>query len=216
MAVSAIISVAGDTASPAVAALLNEVAPERLHASVGEAAVILFQNHFRNAPTNKRGWESTGFWASAAKATNWKTSSVGVVINVNQVGVRQRLIGGTIRPTGSRKYLSLPAREAAYGRAPAEFDNLVLAFRNRAGKPEAFALVEAKATQITWSAKSKKTGQRKQLTRQSVGGAVMFWLVKEVTQTADPSVIPDERDITQEAREVLERIARRAGYGGAA
>lgn len=210
MAISALISVQSDTATPALNALLEAMDPKAISANVGETEVILFQNHFRNAPENKMGWPTTGFWKDAVRATNYQVVEGGVVIGVNKIGVRQRFEGGEIHPV-NKSYLAIPAREEAYGKAPGEWNNLKVAF----GRNGAFALVEADATQIHWGKKNRKTGQR-DFSQETVGGGVYYWLVKSVYQTPDPSVLPDDRDVKQTAEEVISDLLKRVQGGGEA
>jgi hypothetical protein len=205
MAISAIVTIQGDTATPALTALLEAMDVRAISANVGEAEVILFQRHFGNAPENKMGWESTGFWKDAVRATNYQVVAGGVAIGVNQVGVRQRFAGGEIHPVKGN-YLAIPARAEAYGKAPGEWDNLKVAF----GRNGAFALVEADATQITYGKKSRNTGLR-DFTSETVGGGVYYWLVKSVYQAPDPSVLPADRDIQQVAEETINDLLKRVG-----
>lgn len=212
MAISAIISIQ-DTATPTLTALQGVMKPRALAANIGEAEVILFQNHFRNAPPNKYGYPSTGFWKDAVRATNYTASDFGVTINVNKIGVRQRLQGGDIFPVKG-KYLAIPARAEAYGKAPGEFNNLQLAYRRTGGSAQAFALVEAAATQIKLGRKGKN-GQRSYNTNVT-GGGVYFWLVKSVHQKPDPTAVPHESEMLQVARETMDRIVERVSKRGGA
>lgn len=213
MAISMLVNVQ-DRASSTLLALEGAMTPIALSKNIGEAEVKLFQNHFIHAPTNKYGYPTTGFWQRAARATNYTASAAGPVINVNQVGVRQRLSGGDIFPV-NKQFLAIPARAEAYGKAPSEFDNLKVAFHNTGGRREAFALVEAAASQINY-AKVKRGQVHRDFTVTQVGGGVYFWLVKSVHQNPDPTVIPDPRDIVQVAGETLDDIVQRIGRGGAA
>jgi hypothetical protein len=210
MAISAIVSVQGDSATPALQALLEAMEPKAIAANVGEAEVTLFQNHFQNAPANKMGWPSTGFWQDAARATNYQVAGggAGVRINVNEVGVRQRFEGGEILPVNASK-LAIPARAEAKGKAPEEWNNLKVAF-NRNG---AFALVEADASQITYGKKDRKTGQR-DFSTETVGGGVYYWLVDSVNQLPDPSVLPADEDIKQVAGETIADLVKHRIGGG--
>lgn len=210
MAISALVNIT-DAATPALNALDGAMTVRQIAAVVGEAEVILFQNHFRNAPSNKNNWPSTSFWPRAARATNWKPFENGVLINVNQVGVRQRYAGGDIFPTPGHQYLTIPARAEAAGKTAGEFNNLKVAF----SRGHAFALVEADATQIKIGGK-KKDGTRSVKHGDTIGGGVFFWLVKSVHQNPDPTVLPDPREIQQVAVDAINALAARAGNGGAA
>lgn len=210
MAISLLVNIS-DTATPALTALEGALDKRAIAANVGEAEVGLFQRHFANAPGNKNGWPTTSFWPRAARATNWQAFENGVLINVNQQGVRQRYAGGDIFPTAGHQYLTIPARAEAYGKTAGEFNNLKAAF----SRGHAFALVEADATQVKIGRK-KKDGTRSIGQGDTVGGGVFFWLVKSVHQNPDPTVIPDERDIAQVAMDTINDIVDRASNGGAA
>lgn len=211
MAISLTIDIK-DAATPALTALEGVLTERQMGASVGEAEVNLFQRHFLNNGANKHGWPTTAFWPRAAKATNWALAGgFGVTINVNQIGVRQRYQGGDIFPTVGHQYLTIPAREEAYGRLAGEFSNLKVAY----SRGHAFALVEADATQIKYGKKNRKTGQR-DVSTDTVGGGVYFWLVQSVHQAPDPTVIPDERDIYGVAKQTIGEMIDRVGNGGAA
>ncbi len=214
MAITVLIKVTEDTAAPAIAALSGVMTVKQLSKNVGEAEVILFQNHFKNAPANKMGYPTTGFWKRAVRATNYQANDAGVVISVNQVGVRQRFLGGEIHPVKG-KYLAIPARAEAYGKSPKEFDNLTVAF-GRGGRP--VALVEAAATKLTFGRKLKGQAGKRDFSTEATGGGVYFWLVKSVHQAPDATALPDPVEIQQLARETITRVIEDVskGTGGAA
>lgn len=171
---------------------------------------------FSGLPQNTFPWlitcpvtDTPSQFPQSSAATNAKASANAIVISVNQIGVRQRLQGGDIFPTGDHKYLAIPARAEAYGHAPSEFDNLKVGY-SRAG---AYALVENQATKINWG-RQNKAGFR-DFSTEVVGGGVFFWLVKSVHQEPDPSVIPADQDIMQVADETLDAIIERVSKGGA-
>jgi hypothetical protein len=62
-----------------------------------------------------------------------------------------------------------------------------------------FALAEASATSTKTS---KKLGVKK---GQSLGGRIMYWLVKSVTQQGDPTVIPSDEKLRVGILEALTR-----------
>lgn len=202
--------------SGALRELKSNLAPEQLNPAIGAAEVVLFQKHFLSLPTNRQGFPSTGFWADAARATNYAVLAEDVLISVNKLGARQRYEGGEIKPTGGKKYLTIPAVAEAYGRRAGEFNNLELAFHRVAGRAEAFALVEAQATEVSFGRK-RKDGSRKVTPGNSVGSRVMFWLVKSVRQAANPDVIPSSEQIIETAMvtidSAIERALRRGGQG---
>lgn len=140
---------------------------------------------------NALGGKRSHFYSGAAKSMVNVASGDGVAITINQIGLAQRWLGGTIRAGagtstatgGPTKYLAIPARAEAYGRTPGEFDDLRFVPTRRGGM-----LVQALQTSFSMGKKGVKGGAEK-------GGLVFFWLVTEVTQRADPSVLPTEGEM---------------------
>lgn len=154
----------------------------------------LFQDHYRTLPPNRQfPGRTTHFWADAARSTSFSLQDDGFTITTNKQGVLQRYLGGTIKPTGGRKYLTIPAREEAYGKLASDFNNLRFAI-TEAGP----ALVEADATRIKIGNK-KKDGTRTVKDMGETGGAVMFWLRRSVTQRGNKAIIPSDAQITEVA-----------------
>jgi len=185
---------AEDNASSMLAAIQAGLTVESLRKPVGAAVVLLFQKHFLALPPNKMGWASSGFWAKCARATNWTPSADGVDVNVDELGARQRLLGGEIHPTAGHKYLTIPARAEAYGKRAGEFDDLHVAF----GRNGPYALVQ-NISQLVSFGRKRKDGSRTLTPGDEIGGLVMFWLVKSVHQDADPDVIPSDEEIIDTA-----------------
>lgn len=169
-----------DTATPALRSLLDSCAGKNINPVVGRAGVNYLKIHFRklNAErANKLGGERTNFYAQAARGTNYTLLPDGVVLGINQVGIRQRFYGGTIkagkqisRITGKpTQYLTIPACSEAYGKRAGEFYNL----RFRMNKEK-----------TSGSLSDKTTGQ------------TLFWLKKEVTQKEDKSVLPTDQELS--------------------
>src|SRR6185437_7675266 len=110
-----------DRATPALRAKIAKCSGARLNAFIGPRLVLKTQGHFLRLPHNKRGWDPVNFWPDAARATNWEPQVEGVLLRVNKIGVRQRLQGGPIKPTGGRKAITIPVAEEAYGKTAADF-----------------------------------------------------------------------------------------------
>jgi len=150
---------------------------------------------------NRMGGERTHFYSRAAKSlTEPKPDDVGVSFLITQTGFAQRLYGGVItagKGVSSRtgeltKYLALAATSEAYGKTPGEFDDLEFRPTRNGGM-----LVQALQTQIV-RGKKQKDGSR-DFSTIAAGGLVMFWLVPEVTQEADPTVLPSNETIATAA-----------------
>ena len=199
-----------DRVSPVLKQLQARLSPDALRAPVGAALVKLFQDNFITLPQNSRGYPTTNFWPRAAKSTNFAELTDGVNINVSQQGVRQRLIGGEIHPTGGKKYLTIPNTPETYGHRAGEFQNLSILWRWSGGSPKAVGLVaqRAVATLIKRSTRGKKAYKA---VAEQVGQVVMFWLVKSVTQPPNPNVIPSEDQIGRTVLATLNGIAGRLG-----
>jgi len=177
--------------------------------AIGAAVVELFQQNFRSLPDNKQGWPTTNFWARAARSTNYDVAAEAININVDQQGVRQRLEGGEIRPV-NKAWLTIPARAEAYGKRAGEFSGLHFVFFRQGHA----ALMENDSVDVSFG-KQRKDGSR-QVKQGAERSGVMFWLVKSVTQTANPAVIPSEQSITATAMETATGIAERFHQRGGA
>jgi hypothetical protein len=192
-----------DSATPALVALDGVLSPRQLSASVGDAEVALFQSHFLGNGQNKNGWPTTSFWPRAARATDYQVIDSGVLVSVNQIGVRQRYAGGAIHPTAGHVFLTIPACAEAYGHLAGEFNNLKFASVVINGNSR-FALVEADAIPSGYSGNMRK-GRRDFHTERG-GGAVYFWLARSVHQAPDPDVLPSDQTIQSVARNTINQI----------
>jgi hypothetical protein len=155
---------------------------------------------------NKMGGERTHFYSNAAKSVHEPVSEGATAsFTITQIGLAQRWLGGEIRAgmgessaTGlATKYLAIPARAEAYGKTPGEFDDLTF-IRTRNGG----ALVEELQTAVSFGRK-KKDGTRTVKRGETTGSLVMFWLVESVIQKEDPTVMPTEEEMGNEAREAM-------------
>jgi len=220
-----------DRATPAVEGALSELQLAGVKPAIGRAVVRLVQQHFLRlnaSRANPLGGPRSNFYAQAARNTRYDVQTDGVLVSVGQVGIRQRLEGGEMVPRNV-KYLTLPAIAEAYGKRTREFPNLAIMWRRLAGQTRPVALVEAEATPPTrLPAHRRAGGQVRQdgppasrwagtrgIQTNSVGGKIFFWLVKSVTQPADPSVLPSERELTEAAvtasGDYFDRLLRRGG-----
>jgi hypothetical protein len=154
-----------DNATPALQSLMANLAGERINPVAGRAGVNCLKAHFRQLEVdrpNKLGGKRTHFYAQAARGTFYTLLPDGVMLGVNQVGIRQRFKGGPIEPSNPPKYLTIPACAEAYGHRAREFS---LRFNM-----------------------NPKTG--KKWLSDIDTGKPMFWLVPGVNQQADSTVLP--------------------------
>jgi hypothetical protein len=184
-----------DRATPLILEVVDAISPARVRPIVGRAVTTVVRRHFfgldRSRP-NVMGGTRTHFYADAARGTSWTVETDGVLISVAQVGIRQRIVGGTIRPKNGKKFLTIPARAEAYGKRASEFNDLVLVRRgdHRFGEPFALARAFRTTLKITGAATALALGERQVSRGEQEGGEIMFWLKKSVTQQGDPSVAP--------------------------
>jgi hypothetical protein len=187
------IQVTHDGASGRVAKLAGAMTPQRLAAATGPAVQNLFTGHLRRKGKNKRGWPSTGFWAGAARSTSWATVPEGALVSVNQVGVRQRYFGGTIKPVNA-KALTIPISPVAYGHTAKDFPGSFVLQTKRG----AYIVQASSPTQ-----KETKSESRKRMRglggnaskRLAAGLNFLFKLSAGVEQAADPDVLPEKDEI---------------------
>ena len=202
-----------DYASPVVRAVVGGMAPDRINPVVGRSAVNTIRAHlFRANRTrpNVLGGTRTNFYASAARGTSFQSVGDGAVVSIAQIGIRQRVLGGTIKPK-TAKFLTIPVAPEAYGKRAREFGDLEVIF-GAGGQPVALATKGTRSLSITQNAHGKTvqrlTGRR---------GVILFRLVRSVTQRPDPTVLPDEatlgdnigRDVSAYLNRLVDRASRR-------
>lgn len=169
---------------------------------MGRAAQQVIKDHFEklagdavhHKTAESLGAERTGLYEEAARGTEApQLESGGVSVSVHQVAIAQRLFGGTVEPVNA-KFLTIPARSESYGKRAGEFDNLVpILFPSGAG-----ALVQREATVLRGGrsrGEKRVAGIGEHRKGEEMGGLIYFWLVKQVTQSPDPSVLPGDEEI---------------------
>lgn len=186
----------------AVDRLYGVAKSDELKEQMGLALRLTLINHFAALEGNPfyhktaygLGASPTGFFADAARETQApEVEGDGVSVSITKRGLRQRFFGGTIRPT-LKKWLTIPAIAEAYGKAAGSFFNL----RFVPLGPDLAALVERRATLI--KRKRGKGASGFQPVAETIG-AVFFWLKKQVTQHADPGVLPTNEEMIAAALE---------------
>jgi hypothetical protein len=181
---------------PALRQLQIDLKGRAVNIVMGSAVVTLLRRHFLALPPNKRGFPTTHFWRRAADATKFEATHDSVRISVNQTGVRQRFLGGDINPVRA-KFLTIPAIAETYGHRAGDFSGLKVVqgwFAVYTGRNATLALVPKDWKQLGFPGDS--TG-------------VYFWLVKNVSQKPDPTVLPTDDEIGKTAVRVALRFFRR-------
>jgi hypothetical protein len=177
------------------------LADENVGKVIGRTARNTIKQHlvdYDDAKANKLGGRRTHFYANAARKVEYRTIAGGVEIGIDHTGIAQRFFGGTIKPVNS-KLLTIPANPDAYGRRAGEFNNLELVGSRKNGF---LALVERQSDAIALGPK-RKDGSRGIKRGKKLGGRIMFWLVPEAKQKADPNVLPPESKLYRDVRSAL-------------
>lgn len=175
-----------DLASPQIAKLAGALkSPRPLLAAAGKRVEVDLRAHFlrRNAQGNRQGWPRTNFWNRIRKSTALDhVNDQEAVVSVSDPAINQKLHGGTITPKRG-KYLAIPARAEAYGHSPRDFDDLEFIPTARGGM-----LVQRVQSLLRRGKKGFRSGGKP-------GGGTFFFLVKSVTQAADPEALPPREDL---------------------
>lgn len=194
-----------DNLSPVVARLRGGIGNDRLGPVIGRAAVNAYRKHFfglNAARPNRLGGKRTNYYAQAGRGTQYQVVPDGVLVSINQIGIRSQYYGGTIRAKKA-KFLTIPVHPAAHGKTAREFD-LEVVF-GPGGRPIALATKGTLRREITQTAtgriRSRNVGRR---------GEIYFLLKQSITKQPDPSVLMTPADlagaIIPEARSYLERL----------
>ena len=154
-----------------------------------------FYAELEQSRPNKRGWPRQHFWSAVRRSVNNPVikSPEAATVSIAHVGIRQRVQGGYIRPTGGKKFLTIPATAEAYGKRAREFGNLRFGFAESVpGSGNlAPALVDAGQQRVAFG-RRRKDGSRAVKPGEDLSNKVFFWLVRQVYQPADPTALPSE------------------------
>ena len=99
--------------------------PRDLNDALGRRLVRELHQHFldRNAEPNKMGAPKTNYWSGLIESTQLaEVSDTGAVVAIADVRFRIQLFGGTIKPTGGRKFLTIPLVNEARGLRVADYE----------------------------------------------------------------------------------------------
>lgn len=164
---------------------------------------------------NKLGGRRSHYYGSARKVTEYRLEGGAIIINIPQVGMPLHYHGGTVSAgkntspiTGQpTKYLTIPANREAYGRRASDFPGLVLVWGHNG--PVGLAVGEEKSAGIA----AKTRGPVLTKATRLEPGRMMFWLKREVTLEADPTVLPTEEKLGTNIRDRIASAVRRR-FGG--
>ncbi len=209
-----------DTAGPLVNRLRSAVRLEGMTAVVGRAERGLFRDHLFALNQARHQSGGRNYYTQAARGLRVSTVGTTMTVNINQVGFAQRVHGGTIKPRGGRKYLTIAfPGMAGYGKRAAEFDDLEFggAVDPKSGRMRK-ALIRRPSTALRYRRRRQKDGSVRTFVRpgEVTTREPVFWLLRSVTQAADRSVLPSDRDVIGTAEAAIsKRLARLQSRGGA-
>jgi hypothetical protein len=152
--------------------------------AAGRACANLTRDHlFTLAGARHRAAVPHNFYADAADSVthDFSFSESIATVRIRKTGLAQRLYGGTIKPV-NYSHLWIPVSPESIGRTGREFQNLIKIINRQTDRGVA-ARREADKT----------------LT-------VLFALVPEVIQEADPSVLPTDREFQETATEACNTL----------
>lgn len=192
------IRVVSDTATPALRAELAQLTPERFAGRVGPKVAELTELHLAALGGNVKGYPSTRFYEKFARNVRWLPQANGVVVGIlpalvngRQVGLRQRVFGGTITPQ-TVQFLAIPISPISYGHVPSDFPGLFLlktvrgAYLCQRGE----MILEKTGHTIIGRRLGGNAGRRVKTDL-----SFLFKLVRSVTQEGDRNVLPSDDEI---------------------
>ncbi|RFC46912.1 MAG: hypothetical protein DUW69_001562 [Verrucomicrobia bacterium] len=172
-----------------------------LNEALGKRLALELQTYFRSRSSepNKMAAPSLGFWNKVAADTQLnEVSDTGATVAIASPEFRPRLFGAVIKPTGGRKFLTIPLVAAAYGKRAQEYElasghklfrlgnSRVLAERVDSGGTEAGGQVTLRRS------RSNIVGQgyQKINIREKSQIRAVFALCPSVTIPKDPRALP--------------------------
>lgn len=199
------ITITRDDATPLLQRINDSAQVAGLSVVIARAIGIQVKDHLvaLNAERHRYG---RNYYAQAARSVTTKGAGGFAIVSITQIGFRLRLYGGTVKAgknvssvTGKlTRFLTIPATPEAYGMRAGEFHDLKVGLAMNPRGQLQFALIRRVSQAISIVRRKKKDGSVHTTVRPGVingGGEVMFWLVRKVTQRADPSVLPEKREM---------------------
>lgn len=209
MSVQTNITIPRDTATSAVAMFNQTMHPDQIQARVGPAVAGLTRNYLRGLPSNKKGWPTTNFWQRASRAVSWIATSLGVLVRINQVGVKQRYHGGRISPV-RRRALTIPISPEAYGKTVSDFPGAFLIKTKRG----AFIVQRGEGLNARGNVVQSR-GRGFASKRVVAALEFLFKLSPGVNQRGDPTVLPPDEAYFVTAHQAIKSGIARINRGGA-
>jgi hypothetical protein len=183
------VTVAKDTATPALREMLRRVSPLRpLMQRLGKRVEALLRKYFAeygrsgNFKTRRRGWPTQHFWDRRIRNATSFTGATehDATVTIADPAFMTHYRGATIRPR-EKEALAIPLQAAAYGKRPS--DRLI---------PGLFLLRTRRGAYLV------AYGDGFGKARKGVRNATLHFyykLVKSVTVPKDPKALPSDKDI---------------------
>ena len=183
-----------DLATPELTALIRALKDRSgLHRAMAKGGRELVQGHFAKfamGNRNRFGRPST-FWKRMRGATRDESSAQSAAV-VMEREVALRRFGGTIRPTGTRKMLSIPVDPRAYRKKATSFDGLFV---------------------VKFKKGTKQGGGKGSvfLVRKGRKGALelMYLLTPKATIKPNPDVLPSDAALADAVKEAATEYLKR-------
>jgi hypothetical protein len=170
--------------------------PAALMRVAGRRVENVLREHFleREQEPNAQNWPKQHFWAGIRTSTGLAyATETEAGVAISNPAINQKIFGGAITPKRG-KYLAIPAIAEAYAAgSPREGSTDFLSFvRFKSGQG---ALVENFRHGISFG-RRRKDGSRKVKAGKLSGGRVWYWLVRKVSQAADPRAMPSQETLS--------------------
>lgn len=193
MAVAVAVSYPDPSRFPPLLRLSAGVQRPDVRRVMGRAIATKLRQHFTKLDgerSNKLGGKRTHFYGNARRAVQQPElfGGDGVKVAINHVGIAQRYFGGEIKPGPGKEWLTIPARAETHGRRAGEFDDLHF----ERYRSDLAALVQNAQTRLGGRVDGSVTERG---ATGETGGGIFYWLVKEVYQKEDPTVLPPEEEL---------------------
>ena len=197
--------------------------PKALNDALGRRLARELQSHFKNknrVPNRLRGTK-TNFWQSISKATVMtEATEKGATVTIGESRFRIHLEGGTIKPTGGRKALTIPLVAGAHGKRVREYEQSTGKKLFRIGRA-LFERSESGDRSLTGSTRVSARNRNGQTRSLNLRGRSqirpVYALAKSVNIKADPTALPPTKVLLQSLNETAEKwISAELKKGGAA
>lgn len=182
--------------------------PVGLHKVLGTRLADEFITHFRarNSEPNKMGAPKTNYWAQIAASTSLgQVDAAGATVIIGDQRFAIQLHGGTITPTGGRKFLTIPLIPAARGKLVSEYEANSGNKLIRPGRAKVLMERSDQGNASTLSARKFRTrtstGYRDVTVRARSLLRPVYALAESVTLQEDPRALPDRNALAAALQE---------------